>query len=952
MAFYFFYQATGTDKWKLSLASERERVIAEERPAFVTVLDVDNDFTRDLTLDELNAVKYTGPMYADFDGADEDFSVVIAQFQKFLNKLIEHKVDLGMVRLYATGGRGFHVEIPLTMLMGKVPPTGVAALPHILKEVAYSLYVDTLDMRVYSTKKGRMWRTPNVERDNGKFKVQITPEEAMSMTPERYEALCSAPRESIPTEPAVFNPNLGLLFSQARDKVDGAAKRLKQRKRSSDELNRFRGQWPDTVKAIMEGRAIKDGVGWNRIAMQLALTADALGKSEEELLTDAEPLLETYQGDSSRYGTLRKRRQHLQEMFRYLAGNITYEFSVGGLLALCEKDFDASDLTQGDYQPDPEEEPEAAPGGGDDEDETPSTDTERPPVRINRYGIWSRAEDGWKRCSDMGFADPYLLLDHEGKSYGYDVEVYVDGRSRGRQIVPAQQFSSKAQLNGFGLTWSASVQTSDSQTSQIADILRRRVEKKDAVTYVVHREGVDLIVPPGAKEESDVEIIWSSPHGVKTLTGRRYRFSSKMDKGGAYGSDLLNAPELKNTEEDAALVEAMLNLNAPLNVARILGWFCAAFLCQPIRRVSGGKFPALQVFGQAEAGKSRTIGWYNHLHYYLQEPKEMMSVGGTAYPAIVACATSASMPVIFEEMKMQEMTKQRKDFLRALLRSSYDGHDMERGGLSRDSGPKEIVVNKHKLVGPVAFVGEAIEDQTAIIDRCITVAMNKDHRAGRAEYDALLERRAPELGKIGRLMVERALALRMDLLRDRVFDLRDLIVSRMSADKDKTTRLSKALVVPLLGLEWLRDSLREVFGDRFDEAIAGLAEAILDNLDEMLPNNKSEACKVLDVMAQLTRTQDVVFKLEKNIDYVVTDDGLYTELNLKNAFAKYVRYMRSMGMEPLYVTESVFIAGMANYGGTHSRACPSSPLYRNPRQTIYAFDNAYLDREGAEPFEP
>jgi hypothetical protein len=631
-------------------------------------------------------------------------------------------------------------------------------------------------------------------------------------------------------------------------------------------------------------------------------------------------------------------------MFRYVSGNPCYEYSVGGIIALCDKGHDTSDLTQGEYEPDAEEKEDEA------EDDAPPADEDNAPVRVNKNGIFARTDNGWKRASHMGFGEPYLLIDSEGRSYGYDVEVYVDGKPKGRQIVPAQQFASKSQLNAFGLSWSASVSTSDAQTSQLADILRRRVEKKDAVTYVVHREGLDLVMPPNAKSESDAEMIWSSPQEVISLSGRRYRFSSKMDKGGAYGSDLMNAPALENTEEDAALVDALLSLNSTLNVARILGWFCAAFLCQPIRRVSGGKFPALQVYGQAEAGKSRTVSWYNHLHYYLQEPKEMMSVGGTNYPAIVACATSASMPVVFEEMKTQEMSKARKDFMKALLRSSYDGHDMERGGLSRDSGPKEVVVNKHKLSGPVAFVGEAIEDQTAIIDRCITVAMNKDHRQGRAHHDSLLERRSCELGKVGKLLATRALALDMAWLRTRVFDTRDLITNNMAAGKDKTTRLSKALVVPLIGLEWLKGALESVFGARFNDRIDELYSSVLSNIDVMLPNNKAEASKVLDVMAQLTRSQEVQFKLEKHLDYCVTEDGLYTELNLKQAFAKYVKYMRSMGMDPMYASESVFIAGMANYGGTRAKACPGSTLFSNPRQIIYRIDNAYMNQEECEPF--
>lgn len=965
MTMYAYFQETPTSKWECFLASERERVIAEEQPAFTTILDVDNSFTDDLSLEELQGVKYLGPMYADFDGAEEDIGVVIDQFKKFLVKLQSQRVDLDAVRLYLTGGRGAHVEIPLSMFAGKVSPTGIANLPHIYREIAHLLYVDLMDMRVYSARKGRMWRTPNVKRSNGKYKVAITPEEALNLTPEMYEELCSAPRALPPPQPASFNPALGLIYSQAKDKVDAAVKKSKSRKKSHDDAKRFKGEWPDTVKAILQGQALKESVGWNSVAMQLALCADALGKSEEQLLNDAELLIETYQGDSSRYGTPRKRREQLREQYRYLSGNPLYEFSIGGLMSLVSRDHDASDITNGEYVPDDPEEEVYGPAAEakaeakveekedpEDEDIPTESSEDNTPVRVNKHGIFAKSDDGWKRASWLGLSKPFLLLDNDGKCLGYDVEVYVESKPKGRHIVGTQNFSTKSSLNNLGLTWSTSVNTSDSQTSQLADILRKRVEKNDAVTYVVHREGIDLVMPPHAKTEDEIEMVWCSPHGVVSPSGTRYRFSSNMDKGGAYGSDLMNAPALENTPDDAALVEALLSLNHPLNVARLLGWFCAAFLTQPIRRVSGGKFPALQIYGQAEAGKSRTVGWYNHIHYFLQEPKEMMSVGGTNYPAIVACATSASMPVIFEEMKMQEMSKARKDFLKALLRSSYDGHAMERGGLSRDAGPKEVVVNKHKLVGPVAFVGEALEDQTAILDRCITVALSKDHRRGREKYDATLERRCTELGKIGKLLAMRALAVDIPGLRDQVFSLRDKITSRMADDKDKTTRLSKALVVPLIGLEHLKGSLATVFGDQFDERIDDLVETILSNLDSMLPNNKAEASKVLDVMAQLTRTQEIQYKLEKGTDYVVSDDGLSTEINLKSCYAKYVKYVRSMGMEPLYASESVFVAGMANYGGTKAKACPASVIWKNPQQIVYRLDNEYLVKEQCEPFEP
>ena len=43
-----------------------------------------------------------------------------------------------------------------------------------------------------------MWRAPNVERPNGKYKVPITASELFSMDEDTYLDLCSAPRPAAP----------------------------------------------------------------------------------------------------------------------------------------------------------------------------------------------------------------------------------------------------------------------------------------------------------------------------------------------------------------------------------------------------------------------------------------------------------------------------------------------------------------------------------------------------------------------------------------------------------------------------------------------------------------------------------------------------------------------------------------------------------------------------------
>ena len=84
--------------------------------------------------------------------------------------------------------------MPLACIIPHVKPEGIAHQPAVYREIAHYLYVNNLDLRVYTAKRGRMWRVPNIERTIGLYKVALTPTEALSMTPELYLDLCSTPR--------------------------------------------------------------------------------------------------------------------------------------------------------------------------------------------------------------------------------------------------------------------------------------------------------------------------------------------------------------------------------------------------------------------------------------------------------------------------------------------------------------------------------------------------------------------------------------------------------------------------------------------------------------------------------------------------------------------------------------------------------------------------------------
>ena len=117
---------------------------------------------------------------------------------------------------------------------------------------------------------------------------------------------------------------------------------------------------------------------------------------------------------------------------------------------------------------------------------------------------------------------------------------------------------------------------------------------------------------------------------------------------------------------------------------------------------------------------------------------------------------------------------------------------------------------------------------------------------------------------------------------------------------------------------------------------------------DSIPRNLSEVSRVLDTMADLTRNADDTFRMVQNVDYVVKDT--YIELKLRNAFDKYVRYQRSLGLEVLFDSHNAWQSALINYGGTMQRAVPDSIMWDSPRAVIFKLSLAYLDKEGVNTF--
>jgi hypothetical protein len=934
---YFHYQATPESEWLLAMSDQRERIVKDKRPPFTTILDTDNGFTTEMNADDLAKVHYRGPFYIDLDS--DDPAEVIGQFKKLLRKLREdYSVDLDQLALYATGGRGFHIIFTQDLFISKVPPRGMMVLPLVYREMAMELFVDTLDLNIYSMKKGRMFREKNVERTNGNFKVQITTQEALEMTVEQYKVICAHQRHMAPPTPPTYNPDLGLMFAKAQSKISDAVKKRKSAKADANILKSFGGKIPPTLLSVMSGDQLEEGVGFQKIATQLAIAAHAMNMRENEFLEACEGLISGHKGDSQRYGTPAKRKRELARMYAYMAGNPCYSFSVGGIKSMMVRDAKAPDLDMGSMAP-----------SGDEPDETGDDETKHSisqGVRITNTGIYKKTEDGVVLVSAIGLSNPKQLLDlHNGEVHGYEVDVSVEGKPTRPKIITMDCFASRSSFLRFTLSaGSCNIGLTDAQIGSIADILRVRTMKNNQQVYTVRREGIDLVTTP----TGEVDIIWADQFGVSSNRGVNYRLTGSMTEDLQFRTDLRQAPCLEDTDEAREFFRNMFQINRPEVVGRIFGFMLSTFLSQPIRHVFN-KFPFLQVYGPAGSGKSETIKLLARLHYYNQEPLVSSALDSTRFLYEEMSCCSGSIPFILDEYKPREMRKDLLEKSKGILRSNYNGDSIGKGGISSTTGQSKLTINRVSNRSPMIVLGEAIISQTAILDRCVAVSVSKEGKKDRRDAFQYCQSNRHYLSMLGRLCIDGARSMELHGLRLQVERNMQLVREQVGSKADDNDRPLYNVAVLLTGLEFGRRLMVGVFGDLFDADFKAMKLAITAETENLIPKVVSEAAKVMDVLAYLSRFgEDERTKLASGEDFVHL--GLTIQLRMKNCYAKYVRFRRSLGEEVMYDSYEAFYNAMSTYPGTVDTICTESGLKDSASTAVFEFSTVYLLKDNVEEF--
>jgi len=976
--FYIFHQQQNKEsKWEMSLASDRDKVLSR-KPAFSTVLEL-NTVPEDR---DWSKVRYRGPFYADFDAGD-DLPLVCDRFKDFLVKLdADLDFDLTQARLYASGSKGFHVEIPAECFMAKVPPTGTPWLAYVYRTMAESLIVDTLDLNVYTGKRGRQWRTTNVVRENGCYKVPLTLEEALSMDADLYRELIKAPRvEPIPSPP-LTNPKFVMLFERGREKVTS---QMRNKKKRVDKANVVLDPWraakktPPTVEMLMDGREISDRAGFQSIAMQLSVYATSVSMPLAEFLDRCKGLVERHVSDGTRYNSPDRRREELSRMWEYMSENSLYDFEVDPLVRLLKQGTDTSDL--GVLATEDREDRETKPPEvvGPAETDTADGDAGEAPAVVDlnihrklRRGFFMNAEGMFKKSGEdvepvcrATLRNVDAFYDVEKSTFmGYEFDIVIAGKKRSRQMASSEIFTSAQQLRKFFAAYQISFQGSDSDAAALMDIMAEKAERGGKV-YTYPREGFFIINHPEADKPTPVKVFLTKDTFLSSIAPDdpayfQLKYKPTMAVS-SYDIDIHWAPPLEKSMSES--VYDLFNFNKPTVVADLIGWFCAAHYRSIYLRLFG-QFPMLQAFGEAGSGKSQSIITMAHFHWYMSDRisiKSAMSFTPFALDSHASSSTSA--PFIIDEYKPRELRSAKGKFekLKDLFKASYIGGDIGERGTVNKGAENSLALIKSKATAPICFMGEAIEMETAIVERSVCVPFSKlFHSAKRSAAFNRLQMDPTIISSIGREIVTMGFKIGLPGFRDELRAIiADIELRQPAIDDENKRRLAPRMIfnraVVIHGLSIFKRALHGVFGDEFDTMCHALATAKNDETDG--EDNQvvqlyaiSEMSKVLSRIALLSRERDSPYDIVAGQDYMLGEGFL--DLKVEKAYDKYRIYCATVRDTPLFDNLDAFSHALTNYSPCTEKQVPGSPLRENgSTERVVRFSLKLLSREGVQAFK-
>lgn len=844
-------------------------------------------------------VKYKGDLWFDIDhkpasanptAADYDAAIneAIVDVQKLLAYFVSIDLDPKYCRLFASGGKGFHVCVASSIFRAAAP---VKALPKIHKFMAELIQdragTTGIDMQLYSCGKGKMLRVENKARANGKFKVPVSYAEILEMTPESYALLTSAPRIESAYAPAKTCLELVLLYGEAEDEEQALSKITFSAVPDAQMEVFSDGDNPTCVDWIVQAHNVKPGEGkFNRAKMSLAryLANAPITNEERNRLIDEFSTTWT----STHCPTVESRQKAIQETLKYgkesgfscpLMTNLLTESPCTGCKLQVEQRREVAEAS---------------------------------PIEVDIFGYFKTPARGPIKRVATFWLDPttrYINKGDPANSFtGLECDIYqaLNGASEasvtGTIDLDNKAWQSTSEFKKqFARITNTAWYGSDEDLQHIKLLLTSKVSLEGIKTVeFVTTVGIQrhLDDPRGINEfvwvEEDYSINTSRIadtlkfKGIETTTAETRTVKLKGVKG--YNSqDELQNETLRN----------IFKINTPGIVAPTLGWMIGCWLRAHIRSsaTTDKHLPALQIYGSSGHGKTETATLFSMLagaDYLNSEPLVVSS----ATPFAIRCeaAISTTVPRIFDEMNEHRIVDKSK-YTQAYeaVKMSARGGTMPSGTVSKDNG---LGLDNKVASSPIVMLATQLNSATEIHERTIPLSLNRAHRdQTNANAFRHVRNHPKHLIALARSAMEVTIDLSIEWVENCVERNQALMPQGIQ------DRVSGNWRFALVGLDYFGHILtvKEAPKDIIDLVLLlkkDLLDYLIDNEEQLsLASETQEIDSVLDTFGEMV-IQDTGYnqKFKNGEHYIVAGETLHVWSSV--FFPQYVRYCRQVLLKP------------------------------------------------------
>ena len=138
-------------------------------------------------------------------------------------------------------------------------------------------------------------------------------------------------------------------------------------------------------------------------------------------------------------------------------------------------------------------------------------------------------------------------------------------------------------------------------------------------------------------------------------------------------------PDFSNFEET---IRQLLKVNKPHIVGQILGWYAACHLKVHLQSIDN-QFPILNLWGNAESGKTKTASLFACLHGcdYIMEDSVMTLGGATPWGVKNFAASTTTAARLLDEFNRSKIKEANYNYFAEVMKAAWNNQTFSQGSL-------------------------------------------------------------------------------------------------------------------------------------------------------------------------------------------------------------------------------------------------------------------------------